>query len=246
MIRFCLFAIATLSPLAATAQDNELTFRFGLGPSLEPGYFGDADQDVGVAADFTLERLALGGLSFGGENRLGWGVSGSVRFIGERDPADFEELEGLPVIDPSLELGGGVTYTAPDFSAFANLRYGVIGHESVVAEIGGDYLFYPRPDITIAVGPRAVWADDSFAQTYFGVTDAQSDASAFDSFDAQSGFVSAGVSVEATYDLNEDWQLIGSVRYDQLQGDAADSPITESDEQVSTSVVLTRRFSFNF
>ena len=238
--------ILALLPAIAQAEEDGIAFRFGLGPSVAPGYFGDAGKDVGVTGSFELERFKLGGLSFGGEDSEGLGFGGSVRYIGARDAEDYSELEGLETVDPSLELGGGLSYTIADFTAFANVRYGVIGHEAFVAEVGGDYLFYPREKVTMSVGPRAVWGDDTFAQTYFGVTDDEALASAFDSYDAGAGLVSAGVAVEATYAFNDDWELVASMRYDRLQGDAADSPLTESDDQLSTSVVLTRRFSFDF
>ena len=58
--------------------------------------------------------------------------------------------------------------------------------------------------------------------------------------------ISAGAAIEATYAVSDDWEVIGSVEYAQFQDDAADSPITDSDEQIGASLVLTRRFTLGF
>ena len=137
-------------------------------------------------------------------------------------------------------------FIAPEYELYAKLRYGVIGHESLVAEVGGDLYYRPSDQITLSAGPRVLWGSDDYAQTYFGVTDAESDASSFDSFEAGAGIMSAGIEAEAQYQFNDNWGVTGTIRYDQLQEDAADSPITQSDDQLSASVVITRRITLDF
>jgi len=73
----------------------------------------------------------------------------------------------------SVELGGGVEYRARNFSAFADVRYGVLGHQSLVADFGADLIFQPAPDVTFRVGPRGLWGSQGYAGTYFGVTPAE-------------------------------------------------------------------------
>ncbi len=246
--RATLAALLTTTPLAVVAQEqpNGIELRLGLGPSLSPGYFGDDDLDVGVRPKFQLESLQFGALSFGGDPSYGLGFGGSFRFIGARDADEFDELTGLDDIDFSLELGGGLEFTTPDYEVFAKLRYGVIGHESFVAEVGSDIYYRPTDQLTFKAGPRLLLGDDDYAQTYFGVSEDESGTSNFDAFDARGGIVSAGAKAEATYALNDDWEVIGTLRYEQLRDDAADSPITEKDDQISGSIVLTRRITFGF
>lgn len=230
---------------AAQESGDGITFRFGVGPQVSPEYFGAEDSKTTPTGSFALERLQLGGRSFGGES-TGLGFGGSVRFVGARDADDYEELEGLEDIDPSLELGGGLRFRQPSYDLFASLRYGVIGHEALVGEMGGDVIYHPSDRITLRAGPRVLWGSDDYAQTYFGVTDAESAASGFDAFDADGGILSQGLKAEATYAFNDDWELKGTIRYDQLLADAADSPITQTDDQVSGSIVLTRKVTFGF
>lgn len=249
MIRRTIFTVlAMIAPIAASAQDqgNFVQFSFGLGPSLGPGYFGDEDMDASVAAKFRLERFQFGGIAAGGGDDYGLGFGGSFRFVGGRSADDYSELEGLDDIDPSIEFGGGLEFNAPNYEVFAKLRYGVIGHESFVAELGSDIFYRPTEQLTIKAGPRVLLGDDDYAQTYFGVSATESAASSFDAFDARGGIMSAGAKAEATYSINDDWEVIGTLRYEQLREDAADSPITQSEDQVSGSIVLTRRITFGF
>ncbi len=236
------------TPMAASAQEdhNGITFRIGAGPLLKPGYFGDDSYGPALRGKFRVDQLRFGPVAAGGESELGFGFGGSVRFIGSRTAEKFDELTGLEDIDASLEFGGGLEYIAPNYDVFAKLRYGVIGHGAFVAELGSDVLFRPTDQLTIKAGPRLLVGDDDYAQTYFGVSEGESAASSFDAFDAQAGLMTAGVELEATYAINDTWDVIGIVAYEQLQGDAADSPITASDDQLSARLVVTRRVTFGF
>lgn len=239
-------AIGTGQSLLAQDASASITAHIGVGPQVQPGYFGSDEMVFGPTGSFQLEQLQLGGLTIGGAETQGFGFGGSFRFVGERSADDFEELAGLDKIDPTIELGGGLRYYGSGYSLFADLRYGVIGHESFVGEIGGDLIYQASEQMTLRAGPRVLWGSDDYAQTYFGVTTAESSASSFASYDAQGGILSAGVKAAANYRFNEDWGVTGTIRYDQLQGDATDSPIVQTDDQFSASVVITRRVTFGF
>lgn len=250
-MRFALVALICL-PSFAVAQDaaptdaDGISFTLGLGPKFKPEYFGAEDNKLGPAGSFSLENLKFGTIRRGGEASYGLGFTGSVGFVSARSADDYAELEGLEDIDFSLELGGGVEFTAPDYEVYAKLRYGVIGHESLVADFGGNVFYRPTDQVTLSAGPRMVWGNDDYAKTYFGVTSAEAAASSFDAFEAGSGIVSAGIEAEAHYQFNETWGVTGKVRYDQLRDDAADSPITQSDDQMTVSVVITRQITLAF
>ena len=239
-------AICVGQVLSAQDAGNGISAHIGIGPNVKPGYFGSDEMVVGPTGSFKLDRLQLGGITIGGSETTGFGFGGSVRFVGERNAADFDELAGMETIDTSVELGGGVRYYGQGYILFADLRYGVIGHESLVGEIGGDLIYQPSNQITLRAGPRMFWGSDDYAQTYFGVTADEAVTSSFDAFDASGGILSTGLKAEANYQFNDDWGLTGTVRYDQLRDDAADSPITQTNDQVSASVVITRKVTFGF
>ncbi len=233
---------------AAAAQDGPagIAFELGLGAQSAPGYFGADTNVTGPTGSFALDRFTFGSLGTSGEDKLGLGFTGSFRYIGPRRAEDYDELTGLTDIDAALEVGGGVTYTGPNFEVYAVARRGLGGHEGYVGEIGGDLLFFPSDAVTLRVGPRLLAGDADYANTYFGVTAAEAAASSFVAFEATGGAMSRGFELSADYALTPDWGLTGTLRYDELLNDAANSPITQSSDQVTVGLVVTRDFSFGF
>ena len=242
-----LMIILAVTGTAASAQDNGIAFTAGLGAQSAPGYFGAQDNVTGVTGSFSLDRLRFGPLDIGGgADSYGLGFTGSFRYIGERTAEDYAELPGLNDIDAAIELGGGVTYSAPGYEVYAVARRGLGGHEGTVGELGGDLIFYPNSDVTLRVGPRLLAGDDAYTGTYFGVTEDEAAASTFDAFDPSGGALSRGIEVSADYALTSEWGVTGTVRYDELLNDAANSRITQSSDQVTASIVIKRDFSFGF
>ena len=228
----------------------QIGFTLRGGAAVAPEYLGSDDYEVGPDLGFELNYLNLGGLTFGDPDPLfqptGFGVTGSFRYIGERTAADSPELAGLDDVDDALELGLGLRYATPGFEAFGAVRYGVVGHEAWVGELGADVRSRPTDRLTLRAGPRVFFGDGDYASTYFGVTPAEAAASAFPAYDASGGLLSAGIELGAGYRFNDDWGLDAAIRYDRLQNDAADSPISADDTQLSARIGVTRRFTFGF
>lgn len=244
--------IAALSVAAtnAAAQDRVLSFDLGVGVESAPSYFGADDEETDATGTFGLNRLVLGGLSLGGGDANGLGFKFGFRYIEERTADDDAELAGLDDVDESLELGGGLAYTnVPDGRgnnwgsyAFAEVRYGVVGHESFVAEMGADVVYKPTEQWEFRAGPRLFAGDDDYADQYF------SDSRV--GYEAEGGLLSTGFEVSAGYDFNDTWGVLATATYEQLENDAEDSPIvtadTGSDDQLTISLLVTRAFSFEF
>jgi outer membrane protein len=238
-------------PLPALAQGGpQIGFTLRGGVEAAPEYFGDGDRTVGPDVGFELNYLRFGDFTIGDPDPLfrpeGFGVTGSLRFVPARDAADFAELRGLDDVDASLELGAGLRYATPGWQVFGNVRYGVVGHESLVGELGADAFVRPTDRLTLSAGPRALFGSDDYAATYFGVTGPEAAASALPRFDASGGLISAGVELGAQYRLDDSWGIDAAVTWERLQEDAALSPITDEDDQVSARIGLTRRFTLGF
>lgn len=236
--------------LSSQGSGPAIGFTLRGGVSARPSYFGDDDTEAGADLGFELNYLRLGGFTFGNPDPLfvpqGLGVTGSLRFVPERDDADDAELAGLDDIDASLELGAGLRYATPDWQVFGAVRYGVVGHEALVGELGADLFVRPNDRLTLRAGPRAFFGSDDYADTYFGVDADEAAASSFTAFDAEGGLLSAGIELGAGYRINDDWGVDAAIRFERLQNDAADSPITGDDDQVSARIGLTRRFTLGF
>ena len=253
------FAAAALIAISSPALAQDRTFGVTLGASAdnEPTYFGSDSTELRLSPEIEINRLKFGPLDLGGgEDSDGFGFRGGFRFVDERTSDDGTELTGLNDIDFALEIGGGVEFSdIPDGVtetwgnyAFAEVRYGVIGHESFVAEVGADLIYAPNSQLAFRVGPRIFGGDDDYTATYFGVTADEAAASAFNAFDATGGVLSRGVSARVNYELNENWGIEGAVTYEEFLNDAADSPIVQggSAEQTSISLSVTRALEFNF
>ncbi|TYB91026.1 MipA/OmpV family protein [Oceaniovalibus sp. ACAM 378] len=242
---------------AAPVASPGLVFTIRGGASVTPDYFGSGDYSVGPDFAVGLNFLRLpGGRSFGSYDpnnpQYGLGLRGSFRYIDERSAADYPELNGLNDVDTSVELGLGLAYSSRNFDAFADLRYGVVGHESFVGEVGADVKFQANDRLTLSAGPRLFIGSDKYSSTYFGVTAAEAGAVgsnfAGQAFNAGGGLLSAGVEVGAKYKINDDWGLEGAVTWDRFTGDAADSPIVQQGErdQYGVRIGITRRITLDF
>ncbi|PRY94687.1 outer membrane protein [Hasllibacter halocynthiae] len=242
-------ALSTAALLLAgpsLAQSNELAFSLRGGVAAAPAYPGADEYEVGPDLGFSFGSLEWAGRSFGGVDRTGPALRGSFRYLGERDDEDYPELAGLEDVDPALELGLGVIYRQPSWQAFADVRRGFGGHEGTVGELGADLILRPGAKTTVTAGPRLSFGDGAYAGTYFGVAEAEADASAFEAFDAEGGLLGAGFEVVHTYRLNDDWAVESGIGYERLMNDAADSPITRDEDQFSVRVGISRAIRLNF
>ncbi|ETX15338.1 MltA-interacting MipA [Roseivivax halodurans JCM 10272] len=234
-------------PVISTQGGPGLVFTLRGGVATSPEYFGSDDYELGPDLGFSLNYLRFGGRDFGNPDpwaeRRGFGLRGSFRYIGERDSDD--ELDGLDDIDAAYEVGFGLGYTAEYYSVFADVRRGFGGHEAVVGEVGADAIFRPSDRLQITFGPRALFAGEDYADTYFGVSAAEAAASSFDAYDADGGLVSTGAELGMRYRLSDAWGVEGAITYDTYRGDAEDSPIVRDgdNDQWGARIGLTRTFS---
>lgn len=240
-----------LTQPAPAPRTPALVFKLRGGVEASPDYFGASGHSAGPDLGMSIEFARLpGGLSFGssdGQPRYGFAPRGSFRLISKRSAADNPELAGLNDVPLSVELGLGLGYRQRNFEAFADLRYGVIGHHALVAELGADLVLRPTDRLTLKLGPRLLAGDTDYAQTYFGVTPAESSA-ALPAFNAKGGALTAGVQFGAAYQINDKWGVEGAVRYDKYIGDAKSSPIVRQGktDAVTVRLGITRRISLNF
>jgi outer membrane protein len=235
-----------------TGSENRLSFTLLGGVSVSPDYFGAQDSSVGPNFGISNLGLSWGRAQFGSHDVTtpapGFDLHGSFRFVSAREASQNAELTGLSDIDASAELGLGVGYTGGFYRAFADVRYGVVGHEGVAGEVGADLFWSASDDLVLSAGPRVQFGNDRFSNTYFGVTAAESGPSGLAAYTAGGGIYGAGVEVGATYRLNADWGLQGSATWTRLQGSAKDSPIVAQgdSDQLGVKLGLTRRITFGF
>ena len=248
--------------------------------SFDSGRDGPRRFEFRALDDIRLHALRLGGLSVGPLAGYSFG----------REEDAGEVLRGLGDVDGGVVLGGFVGYDAEvapgvilgadvavssqvsgdafDQRTFAGLSLPV--RNRIAANYGygytvdfglsGEFDLTPRLNLATRVG--AEYASDEYMRTFFGVNQAQSDASALaanggtrvpvfgvgadprfaDAIDGQ--IKNVYLNASATFDVTDSFQLRGGLGYSRLVGDAADSPVSVSDNQFTGSVGLGYRFRF--
>lgn len=147
--------------------------------------------------------------------------------------------------------GLGTIRASPGFRAFASTRLSLFNLEvSAVKSLnhgvtGNLGLSAPLPlgkKLILMPHVRATWADGQYMQTYFGVTPAQASASIFPRFNAGSGFKDVRAGANLIWRINNHWFVGTDVGVSRLLGDAALSPISLRDTNVTVMAMAGYRF----
>ncbi|MDW5418710.1 MipA/OmpV family protein [Iodobacter sp. CM08] len=140
-------------------------------------------------------------------------------------------------------------------SALLNLEAGVslwgVAHLSGGAELklnhrenGNAYNFtlsapvYSTDSDQISVSAYMHYADAKYAQTYYGVTAAQSQATGYRAYTPKSGFDSGSLTVTWNHQLDQNWSISSSVGVKRLFKSAENSPLTESKTSPTATMVV--------
>ena len=204
-------------------------------PFVAPASLGDnsALQIKGVD-DVRLRLFQSGGFEFG--------PLAGYRF--GRDEDDAGHLFGMGDVDGGFVLGGFATYRAGPFAASVSYHHQATGDDTGgLVRFGLEHAqrLSPRMKITTTLGTN--YALDDYMQAFFGVTNAQFIASGLSPHEASAGFKDVYAGITANIDLDDRWSLIVMGRYARLIGDAADSPVIETENQFYGGLGLSYKFS---
>jgi outer membrane protein len=224
--------------------------RFGA--RVAPSYMGSNDYRLFPSGSINYARRGTqpgfgapddgAGLGLVGGSQWSAGLVGRLRGPRESD----HDLRGLETVDWAAEGGVFATYWPQDWLRLrGELRRGVGGHRSWIADLGSDVVWREGP-LVASLGPRVSWADDDFARTYFGVDPAEADRSPFDiaPYAPNGPALAAGLTASAEYSVNRRWNLVAAARYRRALGDIADSPVVAdlgSPDQFSVSLSVRYR-----
>lgn len=169
--------------------------------------------------------------------RGGFDIGPIVGYSFGRDEDLSDNLTGLGNVDGGLVLGGFSSFTFGQAFVEAGLSAQVTGgsDNGFIADIGAGYTMevLPRVSLTGRVGTQ--YASQDYMDRYFSVSAAQADASTqgYRAFVASSGIKNISATLSLNFDASERLSLRASTGYSRLIGDAADSPISEADNQFS-------------
>lgn len=235
----------------APAGDN---FLIGLGAAYVPEYAGSDDSHVVPVP--LLERSFVNGFFLSTRRGIGYqtnvgavNLSGALAYGGARDQrkrtfaAGSDALRGMGDIDGGLQGVLTASYQLGQVGLSIGTTQAIGKRENgSTYTIGGSVPLYSGSNDQVGLGASAVYGDNKHAQTYFGVTSAQSLRSGYKAYRAKSGFESVSAAVSWDHVIDKNWSTHTAVGFTHLTGDAADSPLTKR----KTTPMIMSGFSYKF
>ena len=262
-------AQATAGPaaadLSAEPAPGGLSYALGLAVIDAPTYAGAAGREQKLRPLWSVRygRFHLSGARSSGllgapsiEKHSGasadlvendrWSLGLGLRFDNGRSAGDDPALAGLPDIRSTLRarlngnvrLGGGFSTSL----AYSADILGRDGGNQIGWGLG--YGWAPWPAARASVGVGATWADKRHMQTYFGIAPDVALRTGRQAFMPGSGIVevTGGAVLRMPVEwLGPRWSMTAGLALSQLQGDAADSPLTRKTFGATASVALAWR-----
>ena len=232
-----------------TLSDNQLTGIVGGGFGAAPEYIGSADYrpvflpliDLEWRGAYFLSTQRGLGLNFIRRRTVRAGPR--LTLDPGRDSSDNSFLTGLADINPSIEAGVFFEGFSGAWRLKGDFREGLqgSGHNGLVGTI--DLGLGGRLDerTNLILGGTVHWTGSTYAQAVFGVPAAQATGSRA-AFNGTSGFTDVGVYANMVYNVNQRVFQTGLARVTALVGSAADSPLSQSDQQYFAGALIAYRF----
>lgn len=252
---FDVFAAAP-SELVAPSPEPDLVFEFGGGALYKPAYEGASRYTYGFTPIIGLDRLNIPGvIEIGGGDGAGLSFAPAFEIIGARKAVDNPELAGLTDIDNTYAVGARVGYginLTENLTAevYGQVLYAFGGTTGLLGEVGAKLTAELTPELEITGGVSADIASETYMDTYFGVTaaDSVSTGGRYAAYDPAAGLKSVSLDLAARYEFIPDTFVNAGVTYTQYIGSAASSPIVQqgSASDFTVALGLSRKLRLSF
>ena len=250
--------VAASFPVAVFANDGTRGLQAGGAIAVTPKFEGSKDYEIrgfpivapagsGGAPDAgPVQFRGVDDIRFRVVNFLGLEMGPLAGYRFGRDENDADRLIGLGDIDGGLVVGAYAAFNFGAFKPFVSYHHQVTGDDSGgLVRFGAETRMPLAMGIALTVVAGASYATEEYNDAYFTVTDAQALTSVahLAAYDAEAGIKDVYLSLGTDIPLSDVWSLKLGGRYARLLGDAADSPIVETENQFSGVVGLTYKFS---
>lgn len=241
---------------AEQPSDSKFDITAGLGAAMRPTYLGSDRYRVSPIPLVSLrwnDMVALGPEGL----RIYWhheaftaGVG--LTYDGGRDEKDSNSL-GFGNGDSRLK-GMGKINAAVGYQAFIAYKLGMVELSSSMTKyegsqndgmrgrFGASVPLHLTRGFMVKPHVEAQWANDSYMQTFFGVSAQQATTSRFAQFNAKSGVYDVTGGLTFNYAFDRHWFAMSDVSASILTGDARNSPLTYSKTGVTAITGIGYRF----
>jgi len=241
-------------PFAPNGKPSAWSVMLGAGAAVRPTFEGSDRYFVSPVPLVSINYNDMISLDTSGLNtywrkaglQIGGGLTYNLgRLQGSNSvftPGD-ERLNGLGDIPATAGLRAFVNYKlGPVVLGTTLTKYLAEGNNGLLIDalVEAPYRLSERTTVTGRL--FATWADQSYMQTWFGITPAQSVSSSYAVYQADSGIKNVGLGVNLRHQLGTSWMLSADARLSRLTGSADYSPITVSDVNMSFLAMLGYRF----
>ena len=247
-------ALAHGEPIYDHAERSDPSVRIGGMVVVAPKYEGSKDHDVfGIpliipnlstdeppsSASRFAKRVSFKGIDDIRFRAFEWNAVELGPVAGYRtgrDESDGRRLGGLGDIDDGLVVGGYIGVRFGQVLLDTSVTTQVTGDDSgVLIRAGAEVTHELTPGIQLRTRVGTTIADDEYAETFFGITATQAGRSTagLAAYDAGAGIKDVFLDLNTQINLTDRWRLQIGGRYARLVGDAADSPIVETEDQFS-------------
>lgn len=253
-------ALSTIACTCAADAKQSFWSKFdisaGAGAIAHPTYLGSDRYQVSPLPYISLrwnDMVELGpeGLNVYWHHK-GLTVGVGLAFDGGRQEKDsdgfsFEtgdsRLKGMGKIDAAVGYHAFIKYELGmvELSAGAT-KYEGSQNKGLVTRFGADVPLHLTTGLTLTPHAEGRWANDSFMQTFFGVTALQATTSRFAEFHARNGVVDFTTGLTLSYQFDKHWFAMGDVSAALLTGDARRSPLSYSKSGTTVATVVGYRF----
>lgn len=217
-------------------------YNLGLGVAAVPDYEGSGDYK---AAPLPIARLQNGyqyGQMFGSKITSNLLPHPNIRlglvidYLSKRDDVENKRVDKLKNVDAALMLGGLVGYdmelNSDTLSFEVEWTHDVIdGNDGWLLQPEIRYRHKLDEDWGLHIGSTLTYASNSYMDSYFSVSPADSARSGLATYNASSGIKDIGVNMALSNSFTENWSVGGLVAYKRLLNDAGDSPVTKAGDE---------------
>ncbi|WP_348945920.1 MipA/OmpV family protein [Chitinibacter sp. FCG-7] len=224
---------------AEASEGDNWQLAAGLGVAYAPEVLGGKKYKASPMA--SLEVAHRSGFFISSSNGIGWSYTDNPAwqaavFLGQSASRDEKDkltdkitFKGMGKISSALQAGASVNYTLGDVELSSVITTGLSEkNRGVQLTLGADYTAYASEQFALTLNSALTASNGKYQQRWYGVTAQQAKNSRFKAYQAGSGLTLASVGITGIVPINKELRLISNVTYNQLLGDAADSPLVKS------------------